>query len=594
MKKLDGRRLQIKNVIENYRRVCKILFEIDKKFIFFIILVSIILGILPTVLLLITQKLINCLQSETFIMRQILFLVVLYIGFDVLITQITNIKDYYSSVFQMNVSLNLNLKILSKTDELDLQDFEDTESYNKIQRAQQQSDNQVYDYFIGLIDVIQLFIMLISSSIILFLWKWWSVVLIILVSFLNSYFMTKLSEKQYEILRKRTGDERKKWYYQYLLTNDIAFKEIKMYGLNKYFISKFEKIGCEFLGQDKNIAAQMAKLQIVMAFLEQLVIAFLFWIIIKSAYRHYIFIGDTITYIRCISSIRNNVSSLLSKIVQILKDTLYINQLFEFLDIKSKVNFQGEQTIDNIEKIEIKHLSYKYNKSERYVLNDINITINKNDNIALVGKNGSGKSTLIKILCGFYDDYEGEVYINNINLKNINKTSLRNTIGILFQDYNRYEFSVRENVGVGNLKYINDDERIRKSLMISKSNDTLVDNIDTQLGFWFNDGIQLSGGEWIRIAISRATMREATVYMLDEPNASLDPIVESQIFKILRGLMEDKIGIIVTHRISSIKLFANKIIVLENGTVDNFGTHEELMSRSKVYKSLFDKSLSLS
>lgn len=591
MKNNKEKNVSLKTIAKIYFRISKLLFKIDKKFIIFIFISSLILGIVPSISLVITQTMFNALQGETSSIQYIGILLGLYILIDIIVTQLEIIKNYYTSIFQMKLSLNLNIKVLNKTEKLNLQDFEDTDSYNKIQRAQGQSNSEIFKYFLGFINIIQLFITLVTSSIILLLWKWWIVLLIVAISSVNSYYMSKYSKEQYQIIRARTEKERQKWYYQYLLINDLAFKEIKMYGLTKYFIKKFEDLGLQFMGQDKTIIKKIAKVQIIIGFVEQIIVAFIFCFIVISAFAKSILIGDLVTYIRCVSAIKSNLNNLLSGLVDIIKNSLYISQLFEFLDIEIKEESKDKVDLETIEKIEIINLSYKYLKSNNYVLKNINLTINKGDLIAIVGRNGSGKSTLIKILSGFYDDYEGDIYINDINIKNIKKQELRKNIGILFQDFTKFELSLRENVGLGNIEYINNNPKIKEALAVGNIYNKFGDNLDTQLGFWFENGVQLSGGEWIRVGISRASIRTGSMYILDEPNAALDSIAENQIFESLKELTKNKIGLIITHRISSIKVFSRKIIVLENGVISGIGCHEELLGRCEIYKALYDSSI---
>ncbi len=391
-------------------------------------------------------------------------------------------------------------------------------------------------------------------------------------------------------MRKRTGEGREIWYYQYLLTNDIAFKEIKMYDLHHYFTKKYRLISEKFIGQDKQILKDIFNIRTLISIFEQLVDITILAFIIKDTFLKKILVGDTIAYIRCVSSIKSNISNLLSQVVTIYKNTLYINQLFEFLDMDTGDLNQGGVTIDNIESIEIVNLSYRYKNANTYALKNINLRIEKGDMLIIVGQNGSGKSTLIKILAGFYNDYEGEIYINHINLHNIDKTSLQKQIGILFQDFNKYELTVKENIGIGSLAKMNDDKILRNAMELANI-DIKKFNLEKQLGFWFKDGIQLSGGEWIKIGISRAFIRNADLFILDEPNASLDAIAENKIFSSIDKLIEEKIGIIITHRVESIKFLSGRVVVINKGEIVDNGDHKELIERCSVYQELYNSAM---
>ena len=220
----------------------------------------------------------------------------------------------------------------------------------------------------------------------------------------------------------------------------------------------------------------------------------------------------------------------------------------------------------------------------------MNLNLNLSEHITLVGKNGSGKSTLVKILAGFYDDYEGDIYVNGMNLRDIDLDSLRKKIGLLFQDYNKYEMSVRENVCVGNLELLKEDDRIREALQRSDAPEKLCGDLDQQLGYWFKSGCQLSGGEWLKVGISRVLLKDADFYMLDEPNAALDPIGEAKVMEGMKKIVEGKLSIFITHRIHHVEKLPGKIVVLDQGEIVDIGLHKDLLSRCSVYREMFEKS----
>ncbi|ELC8442624.1 ABC transporter ATP-binding protein [Clostridium perfringens] len=581
----------IENILNNFLRVYKILKDINKYYVFIILIFAILLGVLPTISTILIQKLLNIIQSDSGNYNILILILFSYLMVDLVLMGIGNFKNYYVSIFQMKVNLKVNKQILEKASGLSLKHYEDTEYYNIIQRAQNQSGENVLDYFTNFVTAIQLIISFISISFILFKWKKWTILLIILVSISNSLLRSKISKEQYEIIRKRTGQERKKWYYQYLLTNDIAYKEINIYGLSQYFINKYLKLYNEFITQDKKILKKVFSIEVFISLCEQFVIGFLFVYIIISTMLKKILMGDTVAYIKSISNIQSSIQGLMSQIVKIYKDTLYMNQLFEFLDIEIKNEDNNNIEIGPIRKIELKNLSYKYRGTNKYVLKDINLVIEENTTIAIVGKNGSGKTTLVKILAGFYDDYEGEIYINGYNLRDINKSKLKEEISILFQDYNKYELTIRENVALGKLKYLDDDNKIKDIMNKMKVEPNLCDSLDSQLGFWFDNGVQLSGGQWLKLSICRSFIRGASLCILDEPNAALDVFAERVIMQNLKELTKDKISIIITHRIHNIKLYSDKIIVISEGEVVADGGHEELIENCNIYKKFHMNSL---
>ncbi|WP_423883155.1 ATP-binding cassette domain-containing protein [Clostridium sardiniense] len=240
--------------------------------------------------------------------------------------------------------------------------------------------------------------------------------------------------------------------------------------------------------------------------------------------------------------------------------------------------------------MEFKNVYFKYPNRDDYALENINLIINKGDCIALVGKNGSGKTTLVKLLTRLYDVTSGDILINGISIKNIDSYSLRRKISTVFQDYLKYELTLRDNIGVANLSSINNDSKLINACKNSGLYDdmTLFQNgFDSQLGVWFPEGTQLSGGQWQKVAISRAFFRNSDLFILDEPSSALDPLSEKLLFDKFLELIDNNIGIFITHRFINAK-YAKKIIVLENGKIIESGTHHELIVKQGEYKKLYD------
>lgn len=578
----------IKKIRVVYSRVFSFLKKSDSKILYIIVLISLVLGVIPGLSVILMQNIINAVQNYKVSFLDTTILIVIYISQDILTELLTRYKSYKSFILQNKLILNLDLSILNKTKELDLEDFEDSEIYNMIQRAQSQSSSEVFSYFMSILSIFQSLINIFTNIIIILSWKVWIIPLIIISSLIKSVYLIFFSKKQYNIIKSRTGKERKKWYYQYLLTNDIAFKEIKMYSLSKYFIENYKKLFNEFFKQDTRLNKELNIIDSIITFFDRLIVGGIFILIIWSAKAKSILIGDSVAYIRSMTNIKNGVESFVGQIVSLSKETLYIEQLFEFLDLDiNKSHNMNEKVINDIISIELINVNYKYKSSDKYVLKNINLKLQKNDLCAIIGKNGSGKSTLVKLISGYYDNYEGEIFINNINLKEINKDNLRVHIGILFQDYTKYELTVRENVAIGNLDKMNDDNFIKDLLLSVKAPKYIVNNLDAQLGYWFEDGVQLSGGEWMKVALGRAFMRNAKLYILDEPNASLDALSEKNIFSHFQILSSEKIGLLVTHRYSNAKNITNKIIIMDDGKIEDIGTHEELYERSITYRELY-------
>ena len=295
------------------------------------------------------------------------------------------------------------------------------------------------------------------------------------------------------------------------------------------------------------------------------------------------------TYINTSSKIENAIQNIVSNIFGIYKDSLYIDNIKKYFNYESN-KFYGNKTLKNITTIEFVNVSFKYPNREVYAIRNTSFKIKKGEILAIVGENGSGKTTIIKLLNGLYDEYEGNILINGIEIREIDKKSLRNCLATLFQDYNKYQFTIKENIGFGSIDNLDDIEKIKYSAKKGGADqfiNCLPNNYTQQVGYWFEGGTQLSGGQWQKLGLSRLFMKNADCLILDEPTASLDPFSELEIFKQLYQNSNEKINIIITHRFIN-TVFANKIIVLKNGEIIEKGKHDELLKQDGFYKDMFD------
>lgn len=571
------------------KRIMKILASGGKVYLFLIVLFAVVFGVIPSVSILVMQEIVNALQASNVSFEQLVILIALYIGIDVLSGIAGLVSGYIESKLQMKAGITLNLSVLEKVKELTLKDFENSETYNLIQRAVGTGIGTLFSFFKSFVLVFQSLISLIMFSMILLSWRWWILPVIFVMPLVNAFVTAYFGKKQFLIQRNRAPKGRKQWYFQYLLTNDIAFKEIKIFNLGDYFRNKYKQLSLEFLKEDMRLLRQRGGAQAALLIADHIVIAALFVYIILQGFAGRILLGHLITYTRSISNIKSSAQGFLSQINSIYQNMLYISQYFDFIDMKTEPETgSSKQPLTTIPSIKIKNLSYKYAGKSNYALQNLDIKIESNSLVAFIGQNGSGKTTLVKILSTLYDDYQGDVLFGDKNLRDIKVEDVRKKIGLLFQDFVKYELSAKENVALGQLDKIDDDYKITQALSRTDMQDKFTD-LEMQLGFWFDNGVQLSGGEWLRVALSRAFIRDADLYLLDEPNSALDPVSERQVLKSFKELAEGKIGIIVSHRIASIKNIVDRIIVFDNGCIQASGTHDELLQISKVYRELYEQ-----
>ncbi|MCL2426863.1 MAG: ABC transporter ATP-binding protein/permease [Oscillospiraceae bacterium] len=570
-------------------RILNILASGGRIYLVLIFLLAVLFGVLPSISVLVMQAIINTLQTAEQSFQYIIILIAVYIGIDLFMGIAGVLSGYIESVLKMKSGITLKMSLLEKVKELSLKDFENTETYNLIQRAMGTSIENLFSFFKSFVYVLQSFISLIMFSLILLSWHWWLLPIIVFVPMIGTFIATHYGKKQFLIQKERAGDARKQWYYEFLLTNDIAFKEIKTFNLGDHFRNKYKQLSLIFLKQDRQLLKRRTVAQSFLLIIDQVIIAVLFAFIILQAFMGQILLGDLIAYTRSMSNIKSSTQALSSHVSAIYQNILNISLYFDFIDMKSvtEENIE-EQPLTVIPSIEIKNLSYKYKGNDSYALKNINLKIERGNLIAFIGRNGSGKTTLVKILSALYNDYQGDVYFGKQNLRNLNTEELRKKVGILFQDFMKYELSAKENVAFGQLEKIDNNSEILEALIKTGMQEKIAD-LESQLGFWFDDGVQLSGGEWLRIALSRAFIRDAELFLLDEPNSALDSVSERRVLKSFKELTSDKIGIIVSHRIASIKNIVDQIVVFDDGCIQACGTHDELLKTSEIYRKLYEQ-----
>lgn len=543
-------------------------------------------GLVPAALIMIMRHIINLLQKDKSGFKILLIYIFIYIILNILNSCLTSIYSLYNNCFALEFTKHLNLKMLNKAAQLKLKNYEDSDTYNMINRAQNQNGSSILMYISQILETLKQIVTIISTIIILLGFRWWIFGIVLIVPIIRCYFTIKLNQHWYKIRIDRTEEERKVWYINFLMMTGNAFKEIKMLGIKQYLIEKYNTIQNKIINQDKNMNKKNTFLTVFTDISEWVITGTLFIYTVFQGYLGRILIGDVTAYTECIYNIEAGVQNIFTGIGGIIEKSLYIELLFDFLNLPSNEEIGGVN-ISKIEKIELKNLSFKYGNG-KYALKNINLTINANSRIALVGRNGSGKSTLSKIILGLYEDYEGDIYINDINLKEIDLIEYRKKFGCVFQDYVKYETTLRENIAFGDLEKYNDDVVIEKVVQEVKldCNSFKEKGLETIIGYWFGEQ-QASVGEWQRIAIARALIKDADIYVFDEPDASLDILKQKELISTYSQILQNKIGIYISHKVNYVHLVANQIYVLENGRIVEIGTHKELLHKKGIYNEMY-------
>lgn len=582
--------VKFKTIIKSVKFVKCLLLRYKKRYLLILILLCIFNAFIPFLSLFTVRLIINALQSKGEFKNIVTYLIVYtIIG---LINIFTNkVYSYYLYKYQEYLYLNLNQMILDKTRDFELADFENPYIYDLIQRAEQNIGLRPFNMINSFLIVNKSLLILFTSISILLLWHWWLLFPFILLSIIAIKYFSKIGNQEYDMIYNRTNYERKSWYIAHLLTKDTFIKEVKMLNLSDYLLNNFHDLRSCFYKEN----IKMNKIKSLFGFFYNVsnfvISAGIIVLATIESFFGNILVGNLMTYINVVSKIESAIEGIVNSIFNFYQDSLYIDNIKSYMEYKPLSNYGKKIHLNKqIEKIEMINVSYKYPGKKNYVLKDINLTLKKGEIVVLVGENGSGKTTLIKLLNGLYDNYEGDILINGINLKEIDRESIRTKMSTLFQDYNKYQFSVKENIGFGDITEIESFDKIQDSAKKATANDfieKLENKYNQQLGNWFKEGVQLSGGQWQKLAIARLYMKGGDVFILDEPTASLDPRSEFHFFNEFKKNVENRISLFITHRFINANI-SNRIIVLSNGKIVENGNHNDLMRLNGIYKKMYD------
>ena len=584
--------------IKEMPRTVRLIFNLDKRMTVQITLVGITTGLLPLMSLLLSQELINSIVRGNSKLKYVLIIFISYVLISIISDLFSQILAYLKNKFQYTLQYKLNYVVMCKSTDLELKDYENANIYNKLQKIVNELPYKPYQMFDSVSIIISSFVTMVSSLIFLFMWNIFFALILLLVPALSLIYFLRVGQEEFEMIWGRAKEERKLWYLCHIMTHDFSFKEIHVYQIKKYLLNKYWILSDSFIKQNDGILRKKTFINMIFEGIIQLLGAIVIGAAILSAFSGRILVGSVMSYIKSVNLIQSNSQNIVMSIYNVYSSNLYMDMLFEFLNYNgtlevSNVVFNTKQlekksaNKTTINSIEFKNVCFKYAKSDNYALKNISFRLNKGERVALVGPNGSGKSTLVKILLGLYKITEGEILINGIKYQDQSQLILDNT-SVLFQDFMKYELSLKENIAFGDINNIDKDEEIKNTLKLVKA-DFIGDetiNLEQQLGVWFDDGRELSQGQWQKIALARAFFSDSEIFVLDEPNSSLDTVAEKEIFIAFFKKTLNKIGIYISHKLNPVKS-ADKVIVLEHGKLVGIGKHDELLKSCDIYKQLY-------
>lgn len=513
-------------------------------------------------------------------------------GLVVLMASVQRGLSVSQSLLRALLGNRVNVLILEKALELDLTLFEDSEFYDKMTRARRQASARPLSLVMRTFGLIQNAISLITYGALLISFSPLAVLILAAAALPTFIAETKFSGEAFRLFRWRTPEARQQMYLETVIAREDYAKEVQLFGLGPRLLQRYQDIFGKLYKEDRSLTIRRGFWGYILGLLSTAAFYATYGWIVVAAIQSTISIGEMTMYVMVFKQGQSALAAALSAIGGMYEDNLYLSNLYEFLeqDIPAAhgTAIVGDKPGDGVR---FSDVCFAYPGSETNAVEDISFHLSPGTKLALVGENGSGKTTLIKLLTRLYTPSSGTITLDGTDLQEWDGVTLRDRLGVIFQDFVRYQFKVGENIGVGDAGAFEDEDAWRAAAvdgMAAPFIDKLPDQYQTQLGRWFKGGRELSLGQWQKIALSRAFVRKgADLVVLDEPTASMDAAAEAQIFDHFREITQDQMAIVISHRFSTVRM-ADEIIVLKDGHVVEHGSHEELMKNAGNYARLFD------
>ncbi|WP_075619583.1 ABC transporter ATP-binding protein [Paenisporosarcina indica] len=573
------------------------IWEIGKMWVIASVALSLILGSLPVILIWLTKELVNniaALITSSGHYKIALIILLMQFGVMVLDSVLRHLQVYMDQKMSIKLDHDLGLNIITKLNNVPYSLFDIPEFYDHIERIQSSAGNKFLSPINNIFGLLEALVSIFSLLTFLFSIHWGlglvSILALIPVLLIKSYY----GNKQFWLNYYMAPVAREAGYIRRLLTERQYAKEIKVFNLSPHLISRWSDKFLINANKSLLLLKKSKKAEIgldgLSAFFYAVSAGILIWLTQKSAVK----IGEFVAIGQAVQSTQSAISQISMSLAGIYEDSLYIKDYYSFMDfeISEMKNNDGhlmfpEKLTDGIK---FNNVSFKYPGSEVNALSNISLSVQPNEKIAIVGHNGSGKTTLVKCLLGLYPVTEGSIHFDNINSQLINPESLNQNITTIFQDFIKYSFTVKENIGFSDVKELENSIKIIEAAKRGSIHDDILklsNQYETNLGKFLKDGVDLSGGQWQRMALARALFKDSKIIILDEPTAALDPLAEIELLNHFKTLSEGKTSFFISHRMAVGKM-VDRIMVMKNGELVEMGTHKDLIRKNGEYAKLYN------